>query len=189
LLHFYVQGSKVFLVLGIKQRVITEYTRIITSESNILNLADFERHWASESFISWKIALCTKRCNQSRAKDFYTSNGNQSFNFCKIIDRMGPFDDAVLKETAKKCTRKYNTRARRTVALSIESSQLCYFVVHKTVESNRSNRVFSSPVAVLFSLFGRKLKIKNLKNLQQFVIPTSKHVRFLWARTAETRSL
>lgn len=112
-----------------------------------------------------------------------------SFNFCKTIDRMGPFDDAVLKETAKKCTRKYNTRARRTVALSIESSQLCYFVVHKTVESNRSNRVFSSPVAVLFSLFGRKLKIKNLKNLQQFVIPTSKHVRFLWARTAETRSL
>ena len=48
----------------------------------------------------------------------------KSFTFSEINDRIGPFDDAVLKETAKKCTRKYNTRTRRTVALSIELSQL-----------------------------------------------------------------
>ena len=33
----------------------------------------------------------------SVAKGFYSSNGNQSFAFSKINDRMEPFDDAVLK--------------------------------------------------------------------------------------------
>ena len=42
---------------------------------------------------------------------------------------MGPFDGAVSKETAKKCTRKYNIGARRTIALSIESSLPCYFTL------------------------------------------------------------
>ena len=42
------QGSKVFLY--VKQRVITEFTRIITSQSIILNLADFERPRASRKF-------------------------------------------------------------------------------------------------------------------------------------------
>lgn len=79
---------------------------------------------------------------------------------------MWPFDVAVLQETAKKCTRKYNTRARRTIALFIESSLLCYFAVYNTVLPDRSKRVFSSPVAELFSLFGRKLKITNQKNEQ-----------------------
>lgn len=42
---------------------------------------------------------------------------------------MGSFDGAVSKETAKKCTRKYNIGARRTIALPIESSLPCYFTL------------------------------------------------------------
>lgn len=40
---------------------------------------------------------------------------------------MGPFDGAVSKETAKKCTRKYYIGARRTITLSIECSLPCDF--------------------------------------------------------------